>query len=134
MHGIKDCKLKAFIVAHSYVALYEWTKRLLSKIYKAKFGKGPTNDEELLSFLDDYHHGKFFGYNRMGIRANQIRNCVSHEKFYFDYKLSELVFMANKEKRVRFRELEMKIYQMSHFYVTLLRSLREKVTTGEIII
>ena len=131
--SIKNRKLQAFIVAHSYVAWYEWTKRLLYKIFKAKFGKGPANDEELLKFLDDYPSWKgFLDTTEWGIRANQIRNCVSHEKFYFDYKPSELVFMANKEKRVRFRELEMTIYSMSHFYATLLRSLEEKITKGQI--
>lgn len=130
---VKNRKLRAFIVAHSYVAWYEWTKRLLSKIYKAKFGKGPENDKELIDFLDDYPSWKgALDTTKWEIRANQIRNCVSHEKFYFDYKNSELVFMAKKEKRVRLRELRSEIYHLSHFYATLLRSLREKVTKGEI--
>lgn len=130
---LRNRKLKAFIFAHSYVAWYEWTKRLLSKIYKAKLGKGPTNDQELLKFLDDYPSLKVpLDTTEWGIRANQIRNCVSHEKFYFDYKNSELVFMVKKEKRVRLRELRIKIYSMADFYSTLLDSLKEKVTKGEI--
>ena len=129
----KNRKLKAFIVAHSYVAWYEWTKRLLSKIYKAKFGKGPTNDKELLKFLDDYPSLRVpLDTTEWGIRANQIRNCVSHEKFYFDYKPSELVFMVKKEQRVRLRDIEIKIYSMANFYATLLRSLEEKITKGEV--
>ena len=132
-NGVKNRKLKAFIVAHSYVAWYEWTKRLLSKIYKAKFGKGPRNDEELMKFLEDCPSLKgFLDTTEWGIRANQIRNCVSHEKFYFDYKPSELVFMAKKEKRIRLRDLKTKILPMSHFYVTLLDSLKEKVSKGEV--
>jgi len=130
---VKNRKLKAFIFAHSYVAWYEWTKRLLSKIYKAKFGKGPTNDEELLKFLNDYPSLKVsLDTTEWGMRANQIRNCVSHEKFYFDYKSSELVFMVKKEKRVRLRDIKIKIYSMADFYVELLRSLNEKITKSEI--
>ena len=133
MERVKNRKLKAFIVAHSYVAWYEWTKRLLSKIYKAKLGKGPTNDEELMKFLDDYPSWKdSLDTTEWGIKANQIRNCVSHEKFYFDYKPSVLVFMAKQEKRVRLRDIEIKIYSMANFYSILLRSLEEKVAKGEI--
>ncbi len=130
---VKNRKLKAFIVAHSYVAWYEWTKRLLYKIHKAKFGKGPTNDNELMKFLDDYPSWKgYLDTTEWGIQANQIRNCVSHERFYFDYKTSELVFMVKKEKRVRLRDMRVKILPMSHFYATLLSSLREKVTESKI--
>ena len=133
LEGTKNRKLKAFIVAHSYVAWYEWTKRLLSKIYKAKFGKGPANDRELIKFLDNFPSWKgYLDTTRWGISANQIRNCVSHEKFYFDYKNSGLVFMTKKEKRVRLRELRGGIYSLSHFYITLLKALKEKVTKGEI--
>ena len=133
LKGVKSRKLKAFIVVHNYVAWYEWTKRLLYKIYKAKLGKGPKNDEELMKFLDEYPTWKVFMVTRgWEIRANQIRNCVAHEKFYFDYKNSELVFMVKKEKRVRLLELELKISSMSEFYAILLKSLREKVTKGEI--
>lgn len=125
--GMKDRKLKAFITAHSYVAWYEWTKRLLSKVFKAKKGKGPENDEELMKFLDDYPSLKHsLDTTKWGLRANQIRNCVSHEKFYFDYKNSELVFMAKKEKRVRLRDLRLKIFAMSGFYINLLKFIREK--------
>jgi hypothetical protein len=125
----KDRKLRAFIVAHSYVAFYEWTKRLLSKIYKAKFGKGPTNDGELIEFLEDYPSLKgYLDTTEWGIKANQIRNCVSHEKFYFDYKNSELVFMTKTEKRIRLREVQRMILSMSHFYGAVLNALRKKVT------
>lgn len=131
----KNRKLKAFTIAHSYVAWYEWTKRLLYKIYKAKFGKGPKNDEELMKFLDDYPSWKvLLDTKEWGIGANQIRNCVAHENFYFNYKASELVFMVKekKEKRVRLRDLEIKVLPISNLYATLLRSLNEKVTKGEI--
>lgn len=129
---IKDRKLAAFIIAHSYVAWYEWTKRLLSKIFKAKVGKGPTNDAELMEFLEDYPSWKgYLDTTGWGIKANQIRNCVSHEKFYFDYKNSELVFMTKKEKRIRLRDLKRRILSMSHFYSTVLSSLIEKVTKAE---
>jgi hypothetical protein len=127
--GSKDRKLRAFIVAHSYVAWYEWTKRLLSKIYKAKFGKGPTNDGELIEFLEDYPSWKgYLDTTEWGIKANQIRNCVSHEKFYFDYKNSKLVFMTKTEKRIRLREVQRMILSMSHFYGAVLDALRKKVT------
>jgi len=125
--GIKNRKLKAFIVAHSYVAWYEWSKRLFYKIYKAKFGKGPKDDEELMNFLDDYPSCNFLNTTKWGVKANQIRNSVSHEKFYFDYKNSELVFMVKKEKRVRLVDLRDTILSMSHFYASLLTSLRDKV-------
>ena len=131
----RNRKLKAFIIAHSYVAWYEWTKRLLSKIYKAKFGKGPRNDEELMKFLDDYRSLKvLLDTKEWGIGPNQIRNCVAHENFYFDYKHSELVFMVGgkKEKRVRLRDLEIKVIPTSNLYATLLHSLKEKITKGEI--
>jgi len=131
---VKDRKLGAFIVAHSYVAWYEWTKRLLRKIYKAKFGKGPANDGELIEFLEDYPSWKgYLDTTEWGIKANQIRNCVSHAKFYFDYRNSELVFMTKKEKRIRLRDLKRRILSMSHFYSTVLNSLIKKVTKGEIV-
>jgi len=126
---VRNRKLGAFIVAHSYVAWYEWTKRLLSKIYKARLGKGPANDGELIEFLEDFPSWKgCLDTTEWGIKANQIRNCVSHEKFYFDYKNSELVFMTKKEKRIRVRDLKRRILSMSHFYSTVLTSLMEKVT------
>lgn len=129
----KNRKLKAFIVVHSYVAWYEWTKGLLYKIYKAKFGKGPENDEELLKFLDEYPLLGVLNTKEWGIEANQIRNCVAHERFYYDYKPSELVFkVKKKEKRVRLRELEFRLRQMSHTYFRLRQYLREKVIRGEI--
>lgn len=126
--GIKDRKLKAFIVAHSYVAWYEWTRRLLRKIFKAKLGKGPKDDKELLEFLDDYPTLKsYLDTTKWGLTANQIRNCVAHEKFYFDYKPSELVFMIKKEKRVRLWELRNNISGLSHFCVELLDFLKEEI-------
>lgn len=128
LKGVKSRKLKAFMVAHSYVAWYEWTKRLLYKIFKAKFGKGPINDNELMKFLDDYPLLKgSLSTAEWGIQANQIRNCVCHEKFFFDYKSSELVFMVGEEKRVRLRDLRIKIYPMANFYIKLITSLKEKV-------
>lgn len=132
---LKNRKLKAFIIAHSYVAWYERTKQLLYKIYKAKFGKGPKNDGELLRFLDDYPSWKvLLDTERWGIKSNQIRNCVAHEKFYYDYKPSEIVFIVkiNKEKRIRLRELQIVLYPMLHLHSTILGSVREMVTKGEI--
>ena len=131
---LRNRKLKAFIIAHSYVAWYERTKQLLYKIYKAKFGKGPKNDGELLKFLDDYPSWKcLLDTKEWGIEANQIRNCVAHEKFYYDYKPSEIVFIVktNKEKRVRLRELQILLYPMLHFHATLLGSIK-MATKGEI--
>lgn len=128
-------KLKAFIIAHGYVAWYERTKQLLYKIYKARLGKGPKNDGELLDFLDDYPSLKVLLDTReWGIEANQIRNCVAHEKFYFDYKPSEIVFIVkiNKEKRIRLRELQTVLYPMLHLHSTILGSVSEMVTKGEI--
>lgn len=86
-----------------------------------------------MKFLDGYPSWKVsLDTKEWGIRANQIRNCVSHEKFYFDYKTSELVFMAKKEKRVRLRDIRFKIYPMASFYATLLDSLKAKVTKGKV--
>jgi hypothetical protein len=130
---VKNRKLKAYIVAHSYVAWYEWTKGLLSKIYKAKIGKGPENDEELIKFLNDYPSLGILDTEEWEVKANQIRNCVAHERFYYDYKPSEIVFIVNeKEKRIRLREIEFSLSLISHTYWELLRFLREKVEKGEI--
>ncbi|MGA2308169.1 MAG: hypothetical protein ABSG57_01305 [Candidatus Bathyarchaeia archaeon] len=131
--NLRNRKLKAFIVAHGYVAWYEWTKGMLNKIYKAKLGKGPENDEELIRFLCDYPSLRVLDTEEWEIKANQIRNCVAHEKFYYDYKSSSLVFvMEKKEKRIRLRELETKFNSLIHTYGELLDCLVEKVTKGEI--
>lgn len=137
IHGLirilKNRKLKAYLIAHSYVAWYEWAKALLYSLYKAKFGKGPENDEELLKFLDEYPSLGFLDMKELGIEANQIRNCVAHEKFYYDYKPSELVFIVKKkEKRVRLRRLESRRTKILNTYVEALRCLKEKVEKGEI--
>jgi hypothetical protein len=130
---LRNRKLKAFIVAHCYVAWYEWTKGLLYSIYKAKLGKGPKNDEELIKFLSDYPSLGVLSTEGWEIKANQIRNCVAHERFYFDYKWSDLVFLVeNKEKRIRLRALESRFASISHTYIELLECLKEKVTKGEI--
>jgi len=127
---IKNRKLRAFIIAHCYVAFYEWTKRLLYKIHKVKFGKAPKNDEELMKFLDDYPSMKFLiDTSIWEIEPNQIRNCVSHEKFYYDYKNSELVFMPRKEKRIPLRELWRIIIPMMNFHSTILHFLAKKYDT-----
>ena len=58
---------------------------------------------------------------------------MAHEKFYYDYKSSSLVFvMEKKEKRIRLRELETKFNSLIHTYGELLDCLVEKVTKGEI--
>lgn len=130
---LRNRKLKAFIVAHSYVAWYEWTKGLLYRIFKAKLGNGPKSDKELREFLDSYPSLRVLNTEEWEIEANQIRNCVAHEKFYFDYKSSNLVFVVEeKEKRIRLRELELKLGSISHTYGELLDCLIEKVTKGEI--
>jgi hypothetical protein len=132
---LKHRKLKAYIVAHSYVAWYEWTKGLLSKIYKAKFGKGPENDEELIRFLGGYPSLVILSFfsEEWDIKANQIRNCVAHERFHYDYKNSEIVFIVNgKEKRIRLREIEFRLMSISHTYWDLLQFIKEKVKTGKI--
>lgn len=129
---IRNRKLRAFIIAHCYVAFYERTKRLLYKIYKAKLGKGPKNDEELMEFLDDYPSWKFLlDTSEWGIKPNQVRNCVSHGKFYFDYRSSNFVFMVKKEKRIPLRELWRIIIPMSHLYSSVTRSIVEKVRKGK---
>lgn len=133
LEKVKIRKIQAYIVAHSYVAWYEWIKNFLNKIYKTKLGKGPKNDDELIKFLEGYPSWKYsFDTTKWGIKPNQIRNCISHEKFWFDYRHSQIVFMTKKEKRVPLRYLRRHINSMSHFYATLLRSLKEKLTTGEI--
>ncbi len=130
---LKNRKLKAFILAHSYVAWYEWTKSLLSKIYKVRFGKGPKNDEELIGFLKGYPALGVLNTKEWGIEANQIRNCVAHQKFYYDYKYSELIFVLNnKEKRIKLRDLETRFASISNTYVKLIEWLKEKITRGEI--
>jgi len=73
-------------------------------------------------FLDK----KLFYTTKWGLKANQIGNCVSHEKFYFDYRNSELVFMTEKEKRVRLRDLSRKMHILADFYIELFRFVREK--------
>jgi hypothetical protein len=129
----KNRKLKAFILAHCYVAWYEWTKNLLSKIYKGKFGKGPKDDEELIKFLESFPSLGVLDTREWGINANQIRNCIAHERFYYDYRRSELVFTVNKKyKRIRLRELRWRSYSISHTYATLIQSLKQKVQTGKI--
>ena len=126
-------KLKAFILAHCYVAWYEWTKNLLSMIYKGKFGKGPRDDKELIKFLGGFPSLGVLDTTEWGINANQIRNCVAHERFYFDYKHSELVFtVKKKEKRIRLLELRWRFVSIAHTYATLIQSLKQKVETGEI--
>ena len=126
---LKNRKLRAFVSANSYVAWYEWTKRLLNKIYKARFGKRPKNDEELIQFLEDYPTLEVLDTKEWEIEANQIRNCVAHGRFYYDYRLSELVFIVqNKERRVRLRELQYKLFFMIRMYARLVEFLRYKVT------
>jgi len=130
---LKNRKLKAYIVAHSYVAWYEWVKGLLSKIYKAKIGKGPENDEELIRYLNGYPSLGILNTEEWGIKANQIRNCVAHERFYYDYKYSELVLIVErKEKRIRLREVELRLTSISYTYSKLLKFLREMIEKGEI--
>jgi len=128
-----DRKLKAFIVAHCYVAWYEWTKNLLFQLYKGKFGKGPRDSEELINFLHSFPSLRVLDTSEWGINANQIRNCVAHERFYYDYKSSELVFrIENKDKRIRLRELQWRLISIAYTYRTLIISLKQKVETGTI--
>jgi hypothetical protein len=130
---LKHGNLKTYIVAHSYVAWYEWTKGLLSKIYKAKFGRGPENDEELIKFLSGYPSLGILDTEEWEIKANQIRNCVAHERFHYDYRHSEIVFIVNgKEKRIRLREIESRLRFISRTYWKLLQFIEEKVEKGEI--
>jgi len=91
-------------------------------------GKGPKNDEELLDFLDDYPTlKKFLDTTDWELKANRMRNCVAHEKFYFDYRLSEIIFMDKKEKRIRLIEIRSRFITLSNFYVELLDILKESV-------
>lgn len=133
LEKVKNRKLRAFIIAHSYVAWYEWIKKLLYKIHKAKFGKGPANDNELMKFLDGYPSLKYLLHRpEWEVRPNQIRNCVSHERFFFDYRAGELVFMTKKEQRVPLRDFRWAINPMANLYGILLRSLADKATKGEV--
>ena len=128
--NLKNRKLRAFVSAHSYVAWYEWTKQLLNKIYKARFGEGPKSDQELIQFLEGYPTLGILDTEEWGIEANQIRNCVSHERFFYDYRPSELVFIVkNKERRVRLRELEVSLVFMVQAYRRLTKFLKNKVTS-----
>jgi hypothetical protein len=123
---VQDRKLKAFMIAHIYVAWYEWVKNLLYKIHKAKMGKGPKDDNELLKFLENYPSLKhYMDTSDWGMNPNQIRNCIAHERFFFDYKTGELLFMAGKEKRVRLFDLRGQIRPMIHFYFSFLDYLRK---------
>lgn len=129
---ISNRKLRAFLIAHCYVAFYERTKRLFYRIYRAKCGKGPKNDEELMKFLDDYPSWKILlDTSKWGIKPNQVRNCISHGKFYYDYRSSNFVFIVKKEKRIPLRELWRIILPMTHLYSSVTRSIIEKVRRGE---
>jgi hypothetical protein len=127
-------KLKAFLLAHCYVAWYEWTKVLLLAIYKGKRGKGPNNDDELIKFLgENFPSLQVLDTREWGIGANQIRNCVAHEKFYYDYKRSELVLNVNsRNKRISLRELERRFHIMTETYSMLVQCLKQKVETGKV--
>ena len=130
---LRNRKLKAFVIAHSYVSWYEWTKGILSKIYKAKLGCGPKNGRELLKFIREYPSLNVLNTREWEIEANQIRNCVAHENFYYDYRSSNLVFIVDKkEKMVRLRQLELSCSYMSNIYQKLLNYLVEKITKGKI--
>jgi len=120
----KNRKIRAFLAVHSYTAAYEWVKKLLYKIHKAKYGKAPKDDAELMSFLDDYPSIKrLMDTSKWGMKSNQIRNCVAHQRFYFDYRSSELVFCLNKEVRVWLKDIEIIIFPMANLYSSIIRSL-----------
>ena len=126
--GTKDQKLRAFVVAHSYAAWCEWITKILGKVMKAKTGKGPDKKNPLSDFLDDYPTLKKSMYTTdWEIKLNQLRNCVAHERFYFDYKHSEIVFMDEKEKRIRLTELRSRLLWLKNCYVELLHFLEESV-------
>jgi len=128
LEEVKNRKLRVFIIAHCYVAWYEWTKKLFCEIYKAKLGKGPCKDGELQKFLTDYPRWNFLSTETWGIRANDIRNCVAHERFYYDYRDSEIVFLPNgKEVRLKLIEMKLKLFQLSHVYPKILEALKEKI-------
>jgi len=77
----------------------------------------------LIRFLSGYPSLGIFSFfsEEWEIEANQIRNCVAHERFYYDYKHSEIVFIVNgKEKRIRLREIEFRLLSISHTYWKLL--------------
>jgi hypothetical protein len=134
VNSLNNRKLKAFILAHCYIAWYEWTKSLLYKIYKGKFGKAPRDDKELLEFLSGFPSLGVLDTSEWGINANQMRNCVAHERFYYNYKKSELVFRVDeREKRIRLRDLQWRFASIAYTYETLLKSLKQKVESGKII-
>jgi len=127
-------KLKAFILAHCYIAWYDWEKNLLLTIYKWKYGKGPNNDEELIKFFEEnFPSLGILNTRELGIKANQLRNCIAHEKFYYDYRCSELVLMVTgKLKRIPLREMQRRFLIMTSTYSMLIQSLKLKVDTGKI--
>lgn len=130
----KNRKLKSYMLAHSFATWYEWTKTRLNEIYKCKFGKGPMNDEELLKFMEQYpklHPFAIFN-EAYGINANQIRNCIAHEKYFFDYKNNELVFVFNRECRISLRDLEQVTFMLANFVTDLEVAIREVALTGEL--
>ena len=93
--------VSAHLVAHLYKTLYEYIKPILLQMYKAKFGKATNNSKELLTIFAGYSTLENLLQEKIqNIRANQIRNCIAHENYYFDYSDSSFVFLIH-EKEVR---------------------------------
>jgi hypothetical protein len=132
--NIENRWLKAYIIAHSFATWYEWTKDLLKDIYKYKTGKKPKSDEELLGYMNQFPRLNPFNNftKQIGLNANQIRKCIAHEKYYFDYKNSELVFNNKKEFRVALKDFETLIVLLANFNKELEFYIKEIALNGKI--
>ena len=126
--------LKAYIIAHSFATWYESTKNLLKDIYKYKNGKGPKNDEELLAYMNQFPRLNPFNNftKQIGLNANQIRKCIIHEKYYFDYKNNELVFTNKKQFKVALKDFETLIILLANFNRELEFYIKEIALNGKI--
>lgn len=132
--GIENRWLKAYVVAHSFATWYEWTRDLLKDIYKYKTGRKPKSDEQLLAYMNQFPRLNPFNSftKQIGLNANQIRKCIAHEKYYFDYKSGELVFTNKKEFRVALKDFETLIVLLANFNRELEFYIKEIALNGKI--
>ena len=107
---------------------------LLKDVYKYKTGKKPKSDEELLAYMNQFPRLNPFNNftKQIGLNANQIRKCISHEKYYFDYKSSQLVFTNKKEFRVALKDFETLIVLLANFNKELEFYIKEIALNGKI--
>jgi hypothetical protein len=53
---------------------------------------------------------------------------VAHEKFYYDYQNSDIVFVVNgKEKRLKLIEMRLELIQLFNFYDETQKALKQKI-------